>query len=787
MSSVAHTAFPHLADKQKTMHYRQTPDPQPVRHLDNWQYRCGVVDPATAFDTDRGWRDGGRTLIWDDDTTVIWFRTEFIVPEEAAGQALLLAVEVRSSVRVYIDGTEAGSPYLLAEAAVPGTRYRIVLRGDRGRRPGLIVRSEVHGYPPAYVRWLSAKQQLCTLASLNGEIVDSWHFADSPDDESRAAIDIDHDHWPERKLGAETRCAGVLWYRTRVTIPDSICGYPVRGKTIRITAAFNERGSIWVDGEQRAEYARNFGDAILTRDAEAGREHIVAIRVPSTWNAWLRDTRILVDEHAKAIAAQGELNAALEQWDRFLRVRPDERFIDAVLDAVEPAVRVTQDSTAVGPAIASVLDNLSELRRSLADDARFVALPYLQLPRTGGITVRAESLFERVAELTVMHPGGETTTMRDEHPTRFHRFVLTGLKPDTAYQYTIRGGNIKAGPFEFTTAPAGTVADDREVRIAAWGDSHYGPLILEGIVGRIDAFNPDLILTSGDMIGDGINEYEWIDHFFQPVRSISPRVPIHFPVGNHDHGSWRHYEREHDGNPYLDARFEPHCLTGNGVPAYVPGATPYAYSFTYAGVHVVFVDPLHLDRDTGCGLSKGTPQWEWLKSDLEAHRDARWTLLFVHEPVFCETWEGGYYDGEESLRRDLVPLMEEYGVDLCVSGHAHTYERGIPHPPYDPETGEGNTVAYLITGGGGAQMDNRKFREWPQIDIPPHRVEETDDILSNDGGQYYRYHFCTLTISDTKLECIAHWVRTDGTIVDELDRFVLRKRVPVRANPEHAA
>ena len=95
-------------------------------------------------------------------------------------------------------------------------------------------------------------------------------------------------------------------------------------------------------------------------------------------------------------------------------------------------------------------------------------------------------------------------------------------------------------------------------------------------------------------------------------------------------------------------------------------------------------------------------------------------------------------------------------------------------------------MAYLITGGGGALLDNRKNREWSQIDIPPHRVQPTDDIKRNDHGEYYRYHFCIAKISATKLETTAYWVRTDGTIVDVLDTFTLRKGVPKRANPEHA-
>ena len=768
--------------------YVQHVDPVPTSEMTDWQYHRGDMSGEDVWNGDQGWRDRGRTLIWDDDTYVVWLRSEWTVPEDWAGRALVMAVEARGAQQLTIDGRPVGSPHVLTGAATPGTTYRVVLRVDRGRRPGLITRSEVTAYPAGYERWLDARSRAAGLVTERGILFDDWRIREEVDGESLAAPDIDHSEWPVRALGEESRRGGVWWYRSRVAVPDTICGYPTQGRQVLLTAFFNGRGTIWVDGEQRADFARNMGHAVLTKSAGTQGEHVVAIRVPSSWNAWLRDTWMLTQAHADAIDAQKQLTEELGLWHRFLSVRPDARFMERVLDALTPLRNVQPGDLAVGPAIERTMESLAALRDEMATDAPFVAFPYLQMPRTDGVVIRAESLFERVGTLTVTHPDGTTETYADSVATRFHRYALTGLEPDTEYGYSLRAGGVEIGPFAFRTAPAETVSDGRVVRIVSWGDSHYGPTILEGIVERAGEFAPDLICSSGDMIGDGINEYEWIDQLFHPTRHISPSVPIHFAVGNHDHGSWRLYPEHHDHNPYLDDRFEPAPPAGGVAPSgdvREPGASPYAYSVDYAGVHVIFVDPQFLDHDGGnSGLNAGSPQYEWLRRDLEAARDARWKLIYVHEPVYCETWENGYYDGEEALRRDLVPLMEEFGVDLCVSGHAHTYERGIPHPPYDPETGDGNTVAYLITGGGGSQLDNRKYREWPQIDIPPHRVQETDDIRLNDHGEYYRYHYCEIEITDTALTCIARWVRIDGSSVGELDRFVLRKGVARRGNPE---
>lgn len=777
VSTIVLLTHPASGVSSMTRPFVQSPDPVPCVELREWQARTVAqdahdLDSLTVWTADDGWQPDGRTLIWDDETTIVWFRQRWTVPRQWAGKALMLSVEVRNGQRVYVDGQPAGGWHVLTASAERGRTYRLAIRGDRGRRPGMIMRSQICAYPAGHERWIEAQRRAAGLVQGRGLVLDEWHCQRESDGANLAAPSIDHSQWPIRRLGEQWKEANsCYWFRMGITVPDRIDGFGTAGRPLRLTAMFNRRGSIWVDGEQRAEYARGLGDAVVTDRAQPGTEHVLAIRVPTNWTGWLRDTRLVPQALADAIAAQKDLLEELGRWDRFLRARPDPRFREAVLAALAPVDSAVGDTAALVPAISEAVRSLRRLQEDLADEAPFVALPYLQLPRSDAMTIRTESLFGRSARLRLVRPDGSVTTHLHDEVTRFHRFVLTGLQPDTEYRYTVSAGNATTEEMTFTTAPSVR----RSITLAVLGDSHYGPTIFEGILDRIAEAKPDLAFVAGDLVGDGVNEMEWIDHYLHPLRRLRGSLPVHVAVGNHDHGSWGLLDRE--DNPHLDARFDPSGDTW--------GSFPYAYSFDYAGVHFVFIDPLYGKRETGVpyGLLSGTPQYEWLRADLEGSRSARWTILFVHEPPFCETWEGGYYDGEPPLREHVVPLMEELGVDLCISGHAHTYERGLPHPPYDSATGEGNTVAYLITGGGGATLDNRKYREWPQIDIPPHRVVPNENFLLNDHGEFYRYHFCTISIDDHRLECTAHWVRTDGTIVDVLDTFILRKGVPMRSDP----
>ncbi len=164
----------------------------------------------------------------------------------------------------------------------------------------------------------------------------------------------------------------------------------------------------------------------------------------------------------------------------------------------------------------------------------------------------------------------------------------------------------------------------------------------------------------------------------------------------------------------------------------------------------------------------------WIEQDLKkASESAQWIFAFKHQPPYSEGWSGGYYDGEPYIRNDLVPLLEQYGVDMLFAGHTHDYERGLPHPPYNPATGERNTTVYIITGGGGSSLDDHKYKEWGQIDVPDHRA--TPHSNEKDEGQYYKYHYCWVRVDGGSLEFEAREVLPDGRDGGVFDRFRLQK------------
>jgi len=98
-------------------------------------------------------------------------------------------------------------------------------------------------------------------------------------------------------------------------------------------------------------------------------------------------------------------------------------------------------------------------------------------------------------------------------------------------------------------------------------------------------------------------------------------------------------------------------------------------------------------------------QLAWLRADLTAARGRHlWTFVYYHHPLLTCTYKGD----DEGLAAKLLPIFDEFQVDICFTGHAHTYERLFPlrdrlpvavgqNPRYTDPPG----TIYVVSGCGG--------------------------------------------------------------------------------------
>ncbi|MCC9076621.1 DUF4832 domain-containing protein [Litorilinea aerophila] len=114
------------------------------------------------------------------------------------------------------------------------------------------------------------------------------------------------------------------------------------------------------------------------------------------------------------------------------------------------------------------------------------------------------------------------------------------------------------------------------------------------------------------------------------------------------------------------------------------------YSYDLGDWHIIV---LNSEIDRGAD----SPQVQWLRADLAAN-PRTCTLAYWHKPRFSS----GRHGNNRSVRA-FWEVLYEYGADVVLSGHDHTYERFAPQDPEgqaDPARG----IRQFVVGTGGASL-----------------------------------------------------------------------------------
>jgi tartrate-resistant acid phosphatase type 5 len=206
------------------------------------------------------------------------------------------------------------------------------------------------------------------------------------------------------------------------------------------------------------------------------------------------------------------------------------------------------------------------------------------------------------------------------------------------------------------------------VRFAVIGDYGLPGQAAQDVANLVAGWNPDFIITTGDnnypageasTIDRNVGQY--YSRFIAPYKgAYGPGAVVNrfFPaLGNHDLATA-------GARPYL----EYFTLPGNGR----------YYDFTWGPVHLF---ALNSDPREPDGVSAGSPQAQWLRSRLSASQ-ARLNVVYMHHPP--------YSSGRHGSSVWMQWPYGEWGAQVVLAGHDHTYERIVR-----------DGVVYFVNGLGG--------------------------------------------------------------------------------------
>ncbi len=267
---------------------------------------------------------------------------------------------------------------------------------------------------------------------------------------------------------------------------------------------------------------------------------------------------------------------------------------------------------------------------------------------------------------------------------RVHVVRLTGLRPDTEYEFRIPH---RSSAERFRTLPTHPT---RPVKIAAGGDTMHRKPLFAKTLERIAEADADLVAFGGDLAyangqpQQAARWFDWCDAVTDLlVTSEGRRIPVVCAIGNHEVNGG--YGQRPEKAPFFHALFPS------------PGTRGY--------------DVLDLGEDISLFLLNtnhttpvGGDQAKWLDAELARRSDREHLLAIYHVPGYPSHRS---YGGTASaaVRRQWAPLFDEHGLDVAYENHDHTYKRSprIKGGRVDP-------AGVLYVGDGAVGTSTRKVR-----------------------------------------------------------------------------
>ena len=298
-----------------------------------------------------------------------------------------------------------------------------------------------------------------------------------------------------------------------------------------------------------------------------------------------------------------------------------------------------------------------------------------------------------------------------------HTVLVSDLTADTRYYYSVGNtvGVLEGGSadYSFVTAPVPGTA--KPTRIWVIGDSGTANANARAVRDAYKTYTgsqpTDLWLMLGDNAYNDGTDSQYQNAVFDTYPELLQQVVVWPVLGNHDGHS---ADSATESGPYYDIFNLPRAAEAGGISS---GTEAY-YAFDYGNIHFIALDSFETDRSASGAMLT------WLENDLLAN-DKPWVIAFWHHPPYTK---GSHNSDTESnlvdMRQNALPILENYGVDLVLSGHSHSYERSML---IDGHYGLSSTLtnAMILNAGSG------------RSDTTDGAYSKTDGVaIPNEGAVY---------------------------------------------------
>jgi fibronectin type 3 domain-containing protein len=347
--------------------------------------------------------------------------------------------------------------------------------------------------------------------------------------------------------------------------------------------------------------------------------------------------------------------------------------------------------------------------------------PYLQIGTPNSAIVRWRTSAAATARVRYgTTPGNFPNTASNATSTTEHIVGVTGLQPLTKYYYEIGTGTAwftgDTNDFFETHPVTGTALP---TRIWVLGDSGTAnasaAAVRDAYLNFAGSRHTDVWLMLGDNAYNTGTDSEYQNAVFNMYWMTLQNTFLWSTRGNHES------DVGGTGSTYYNIFTLPNNAQAGGVAS---GTEAY-YAFEYGNIHFICLDAF------GSSRSSTGPMANWLRNDLAAvMRD--WIIAFWHHPPYSK---GSHNSDTEieliEMRQNMLPILEDAGVDLVLCGHSHSYERSFL---LDGHYGSSSTLtAAMKKDGGNGREDGTGAYNKPTFGIAPH--EGAVYVVAGSSGQ----------------------------------------------------
>jgi len=263
-----------------------------------------------------------------------------------------------------------------------------------------------------------------------------------------------------------------------------------------------------------------------------------------------------------------------------------------------------------------------------------------------------------------------------------YEISLKNLSPNTEYIFYVTDKNGNSNQRSFKTAREG---ENTSFSFLALSDVHGETQVHKDVRLANDLASKvygqkkyDFILSTGDMVGAGGNLTNWLafDESYITSNFMYAQTP-----GNHE------YYKDSVSKNRITNLFMANLFNNpkNGAEG-----LETSYWFLYNNVLFISIDSQAADgegAELNEELKKFRHQSDWFRSVVDDNAGSyKYIVVFVHYSPFNA--DGGTPSGGKY--RQWSAIFDEYGVDLVLSGHEHTYIR--THQIYNNEVSTDNLV-----------------------------------------------------------------------------------------------